>query len=165
MRAHGFATFAVAALALTLGCTQVPRPGLTDVINVDAALPAGTPVKPLDWRVISSSIDRGSQTMATLFGNDTAVDSARSASHTEYPPGAVLSLVTWKQKEDPHWFGARIPKEFQTMEVVRVTPGKDGKPAASYERFDGSTSHPAASPVDADARKAYILGMRASVIP
>ena len=26
-----------------------------------------------------------------------------------YSAGAVLALVTWTQREDPHWFGGRIP--------------------------------------------------------
>jgi hypothetical protein len=62
-------------LLFTGGCSQ-RTPTEHDLFNVDAALPAGLPVRPLDWRVITSSIDREHHTMTTLFGNDAAVASA-----------------------------------------------------------------------------------------
>jgi hypothetical protein len=29
-------------------------------------------------------------------------------------------LVTWREREDPHWFGARIPGEMVSVEFVVV---------------------------------------------
>lgn len=54
-----------------------------------------------------------------------------ASSRTE--SGAVLALVTWGQRDDPHWFGARIPDQPQAFEFVRVSA--DG--AKSYSRYDG----------------------------
>ena len=61
---------------------------------------------------------------AVLYGNDAAIGSIRAHRGTTHGPayatGAVLALVTWAQREDPHWFGARIPSEPQSVEFVQV---------------------------------------------
>jgi hypothetical protein len=90
----------------------------SDLYNVQAALPAGLPYPVLEWKAITTSVDRGDETMATLFGNDAAVSAARAG--VAYPAGAVLGLVTWREREDPHWFGARIPGEVVSVEFVAV---------------------------------------------
>jgi hypothetical protein len=75
-----------------------------------------TPVP--EGRVITSWIDPKSSTMSTLYGNDQAVDYARTNADQKYPDGALLTLVTWKQMADDHWFGARIatlPGVVQTL--------------------------------------------------
>jgi hypothetical protein len=64
-------------------------------------------------------------TMATLYGNETAIRSlnlrgAEAITAPSYASGAVLALVTWAQQEDPHWFGAPIPSELQSIEFVQV---------------------------------------------
>ncbi|WP_263381928.1 cytochrome P460 family protein [Granulicella arctica] len=154
-------SFGVLLLSCAVGCTH--KPASSELFNETAVIPSGAPIQPLQWRVISSSIDAPHQTMSTLFGNDAAIDSARTAGHTAYPAGAVLAMVTWNQREDEHWFGGRIPKEFQSMEIVRVTAGADGKAVATYEELQG----PSLQRVSAagDARMDYILGQRASVMP
>ena len=158
------AGFSLLILALTSGCSR--KPASTDLLNQDAAIPSGAPIQPLNWRVVTSSIDPVHQTMSTLFGNDAAIDSARTPAHTAYPAGSVLALVTWSQREDEHWFGGRIPQHFQSMEIVRITQGTDGKPAATYERLEGTSLQKASdTPADAEAKKNNILAQRASVMP
>jgi hypothetical protein len=153
-----------AALLLLAGCSQ-RTPTQRDLFNVDAALPAGLPVQPLEWRVIASSIDREHQTMATLFGNDVAVNTARSGAGTvTYPAGSTLALVTWAQKDDRHWFGARIPRKFLSMELVTVAAGTDGKTAAKYERF-GADGRVAGGSDQDEAREEAILAEQASFMP
>ena len=155
---------AVAALVLSVGCSH-RTPTERDLFNVDAAVPAGLPVAPLQWQVITSSIDREHHTMATLFGNDAAVTSARStADAVTYPAGSQLALVTWVQRDDEHWFGGRIPQRFVAMEMVAVAAGADGKPAATYERF-GADGQPASGSERDTARKEAILAERASFMP
>ena len=149
-----------ALLLFATGCSR--KPPLSEVLNVDAAVPSDAPVQPLNWRIITTSVDAVHETTSTLFGNDIAIQSVRSSQHTEYPVGAVLALVTWTQKEDSHWFGAKIPKQFQLMEIVKVTQGADGKSSPSYQRFgvlgDGAMG-------GNETREAYILGERAAVMP
>ena len=62
---------------------------------------------PLTGKIITSFVNTRDGTMSTLYGNDIAVKSARAGQ--VYPVGAVVSLVTWSQRDDPHWFGGRIP--------------------------------------------------------
>jgi hypothetical protein len=146
------------------GCSH-RAPTERDLFNVDGALPGRLPVRPLEWRVITSSIDREHHTMSTLFGNDAAVTGARSATGTvTYPVGSQLALVTWAQKDDGHWFGARIPQRFVSMELITVAAGIGGKASARYERFgpDGRLAN--TSGQDA-VREETILAERASFMP
>jgi hypothetical protein len=155
---------AVAVLVLSVGCSH-RTPTERDLFNVDAALPAGLPVAPLEWQVITSSIDREHHTMATLFGNGAAVTSARSATGAvTYPAGSQLALVTWVQRDDEHWFGGRIPQRFVSMELVTVAAGSGGKTPVKYERFGAEGRLTSGSDQDA-AREDVILAERASFMP
>ena len=164
MRARVFVSGFAGLLLFTSGCSQ-RTPTEHDLFNVDAALPAGLPVQPLEWRVITSSIDREHHTMATLFGNDAAVANARSATNSViYPAGSTLALVTWTQREDGHWFGARIPQRFVSMELVTVAAGADRRNAAKHEQF-GPDGRLASGSEQDTARKETILAERASFMP
>jgi hypothetical protein len=94
-----------------------------DLYNVQAGVGSGLPYPVMDWKAITAVVDRGNETTSTLFGNDAAVAAARAGE--TYPAGAVLGLVTWKQREDPHWFGARIPGRPVSVEFVVVGTGVD----------------------------------------
>jgi hypothetical protein len=95
------------------------------------------------WALITSWTDRSQATMSTLYGNAAAVQYARSHAEHEYPADAKLALVTWTQQDDPHWFGARIPREQKSVEVIDV---------ATDDHSPGS-------------RAASLLSRRAAVIP
>jgi hypothetical protein len=125
-----------------------------------ALLPDSSAGRPLRGRVITSFVDPRAGTMATLYGNDTAVLHARSGQ--AYPAGAVVWLVTWSQREDPHWFGGRIPKGLESVEAVRF--GTGGSP--EYSRFEGAVLTKKTVAADVAAlRVQYIVGKKASVIP
>ncbi len=110
-----------------------------EVNNLAASLPATLPYQPLGWNAITMYVDPKTHSTATLFGNEAAVAAVRArraaspSDHKDlvYPAGAVLALVTWAQREDPHWFGGRIPAEPRSVEFVDVG-------AASYRRFAGT---------------------------
>src|ERR1700722_7419675 len=70
-------------------------------------LPDSISAHPLTGKVITTVVNTRAGTMSTLYGNEAAVKYARSGK--PYAAGAVLTLVTWSQREDPHWFGGRIP--------------------------------------------------------
>jgi len=108
------------------------------------------PYPVLDWRAITTAVDRGAGTTSTLFGNDAAVTAARAGQ--AYPAGAVLGLVTWRQKDDSHWFGGRIPDAPESVEFVVYGS------APTYRRFAGS---PLAEQADSGgpARIAAIKGI------
>jgi hypothetical protein len=139
------------------------NPRVATRLNQDAALVGDLPSNPLQGRAITSWINKQDSTMSTLFGNDAAVQYARSHSDMKYPVGAVLLAVTWNQQEDPRWFGGKIPHKPKAVEFVTVT----GPGATSYQRYEGSPLKKVASVEGADPtdRAAYLLAQRAAVMP
>ena len=149
----------------TMPIHDAPAP--TDLFNREAALPDDLPYQPLQWRVITSQVDKQRNVMSTLYGNDPAVDHARTAPQTPYPAGAVLALVTWNQQEDRHWFGGRIPGKVLSIEFVTVNPAPSGPSSFAYQSYEGS---PVQKAPDKDAtltqsRIDAITGMKAAVMP
>jgi Cytochrome P460 len=77
------------------------------VNNSAAALPMSLPYQPLSWSTITMYVDPRTHTMATLYGNDTAMQGVQADGAAPvggpkgpaYPVGAVLALVTWLQRE------------------------------------------------------------------
>jgi heme-binding protein/cytochrome P460 len=121
---------------------------------------------PLAGKVISSFIDRKEGTMSTLYGNDIAVNSARSG-QPAYPAGSVLSLVTWSQRDDGHWFGARIPAAVRSVEQITFTAASGGVSHPSYEKFEGMPLQKKADtdPGTIQQRITYLTTRKASVMP
>ena len=152
----------LAALGSSNSSARVPSS-----INEGAALTGSLPWNPLQWSVITSSVEKESSTMSTLYGNDIAVRYARDNPQHDYPTGAVLALVTWTQKEDPHWFGARIPRQVKSVEFVTVTAGPNNQPLYSYENYQGWPLRKSSSPADRGAqnRAEYLLSQRSAVMP
>jgi hypothetical protein len=140
------------------------------VNNSAAALPATLPYQPLNWNAITMYVDPKTRTMAKLYGNPAAIEAAqlRGTSHPgpdgpKYPTGAVLALVTWAQRDDPHWFGARIPDMPESVEFVQVAAAGQ---TISYQRFaDKETveDHPVASV--AARRTNFMLGLTPARMP
>jgi len=156
------AIIALAPLTFS-GCNSTkPEPAST---NQQAALTGQLPYNPLAWKVITSSVNYRNSTMSTLYGNDTAVAYARSHADHTYPAGSVIALVTWSQREDPHWFGAKIPSTPLSVEFVTIPPSL-GLPAA-YERYQGSPITRMTT-IDTEIiaqRTQYLLSQRAAVMP
>jgi hypothetical protein len=156
------------ATVLAVGSWSCGGPGaMTSSINERAALTGSLPRHPLQWNVITSTIDKQAATMSTLYGNDAAVRYARRNSQQNYPAGCELSFVTWTQQEDIHWFGAKIPGQVKSVEFVSVTADPNHQPSYSYENSEGSplqrtTALDGRSP---GSRAAYLLSLRAAVMP
>jgi hypothetical protein len=161
--------FFILGLVLSLsliGCA-VDEPKISAEFNQSASLAGQLPANPLQWKVITSSIDRAGSTMSTLYGNDLAVGYARTSSQHDYPVGAELSMVTWTQTEDARWFGAMIPAEVKSVEFVAVESAPDGTRSYSYQEFTGvplkmAFTQQSLTPSD---RTAYLLSQRAAVMP
>jgi hypothetical protein len=154
----------------TLGCSG-DGPKVSAEINQNASL-AGEfvgvlPANPLQWRVITSEINKAASTMSTLYGNDLAVGYARTHAQHDYPAGAALSLVTWTQQEDPRWFGAKIPAQVKFVEFVFVAAAPDGRPSYSYQEYEGTPLKKlsAEEGLIPNERAASLLAERAAVMP
>jgi Cytochrome P460 len=155
----------VFALAM-FGCS-IDEPKITATTNQIASLVGELPANPLQWKIITAALNREDSTMSTLYGNDAAVQYARTHSQHNYPSGAVLSLVTWTQQDDPRYFGAKTPAQVKSVEFVTVAAGPDGSTSYAYERYEGtplmmSTTEQSLTP---SARAAYLLAQRAAVMP
>jgi hypothetical protein len=161
--------FATLVVLLGLCGCQGVNPRVTTRLNQQAALAGDLPLNPVQGKVITSWIDKSDPqhpTMSTLYGNDVAVQFARTNAGHDYPAGTVLSLVTWNQQEDERWFGGNIPASPKSVEIVTVTASA-AKTAFSYQRYEGAPLRKAASetgPTPGD-RSNYLLSQRAAVMP
>ncbi len=126
------------------------------VNNKAAALPTSLPHQPLAWRAMTMYVDPQNFTTATLYGNDVA-------KAPPYRAGAVLALVTWNQRDDPHWFGGRIPDAPVSVEFVRIAGA--GEPN-EYRRFAGQGLHEERPEAGvAELRSSVILSLTPARLP
>ena len=154
----------IVALGL-LGCASNKR-SVSAKRNRGAALVGELPANPLQWKVITSEASAADSTMATLFGNDLAIECVRSNSQHDYPNGAALALVTWTQQEDERWYGGKIPGPAKSVEFVFVSAAADGRAAYSYQKFAGTPLKQISAQEQAgNERLAYLLSQRAAVMP
>ena len=126
----------------------------------------GLPIDPFQWKAIAAGLDERDSTMSTLYGNDAAVRAARTDSG--YGPGAALAMATWRRREDPYWFGARIPGALVSVELVTVGETEDHRPTYGYEEYRGAPLRKVAERepgAERPARLDAILGRRALVMP
>lgn len=142
-----------------------PQADTLGLYDQAVSLPDTVASHPLTGKVITSFVNRREGTMSTLYGNDIAVKSARAG--LVYPAGAIVALVTWSQREDPHWFGGRIPKALRSIELVNYLPRPTVKEfPATYERYEGAVPvKKATAPAEMQVRIKYINGLKASVMP
>jgi Haem-binding domain/Cytochrome P460 len=126
----------------TLPITSARVRGVEVVNNAAAALPESLPYQPLSWSAITMYVDRNARTVAVLYGNAGAMEAVHprgsnpeAAGGPAYPAGSVLALVTWEQRDDPHWFGARIPDAPRSVEFVQIA-GQESDD--HYQRYAGA---------------------------
>jgi len=133
-------------------------------INQNASLPASFNFKKLGLKVITSSVNKKQGTMSTLFGNEVALKSASSENQIKPAPNEMLALVTWKQQPDNHWFGAEIPNDISTLEILSTMNSKDHL-SVVYEKFAGKFLERSADTTNEVLREKYMLSQRASIMP
>lgn len=147
----------------TLPITTAPITRQEVVNHRAATLPASLPYQPLEWNAITMYVDPKAHTTATLYGNEKAIKVTHANNPTElmaYAPGAVLALVTWAQRDDPHWFGARIPDAPLSVEFVEVGT------TTTYKKFAGATVGEESTPAPlAQERTKFILSLTPAQLP
>ncbi len=152
----------------TLPITTAHVPGDEIVNNEAAALPANLPYQPLAWSAITMYVDPNAHTMSTLYGDGAAMQTvnARGTPSTATPvylPGSVLALVTWVQRDDPHWFGARIPAVPESVEFVQVAAANK---TSDYRRFTRRNLTPEQLTAAEEAKRvSFILGLPPARLP
>jgi hypothetical protein len=156
-----------AALSLSVfGCSD-QNPRVATKLNEGASLVGELPSNPLQGKVITSWIDKQNSTMSTMFGNDVAVQYARTSPQHDYPAGSVLSVVTWNQQEDARWFGGNIPATPKSVEFVVVGAAPDHHPSYSYQEYEGAPLRKVSGQdgTTPSERASYLLSQRAAVMP
>jgi hypothetical protein len=109
---------------------------------IPASLPVSLQSTQNGMHVISSSIDKSDSSMSVLFEN-----AGESLSFT---------LITWDQKPDEHWFGARIPGSLRSVETIGGT---------NYKRYAGKTLQPDPDMSHKSERMKNFLGLEPSIWP
>lgn len=166
LKRAGFYLSVASALLSVSGCSE-QNPRVKTTVNQTAALDGDLPLNPLRWKVITSATNARDSTMETLFGNDLAVEYARTNSSHEYPPGSELALVTWNQQEDGRWFGGKIPATPKSVEFVTVKANAEHQPAYAYQRFEGAPLKKTSEQTGTmpNERASFLLTQHAAVMP
>jgi hypothetical protein len=134
-----------------------------DNINAKASLPYSVKLGTAGLKAITSFIDRKAGTMSTLYGNEPALRKATSLNQSMVRD-ALFTLVTWKQQPDEHWFGAGIPGDLQSVEILKTAPGGDSV-VINYQRYQGKTLVLDTDTLHQSERMKFILSQRPSVMP
>jgi hypothetical protein len=135
----------IIALLLFSACNN-NQPDKAALYNESALLPDTLLQNISDWKVISTVYNRNHKTMSALYSRDSA-----------------LCLVTWRQQDDQHWFGGRIPGNTESVEWVQFhTPNR--KP--SYALYKGNPlQKDVADTATVRERVDYIVSRKALVMP
>lgn len=151
---------------LLLGCVNTET-NVDDLINITASRIDTISFNPLKWKVITSAISNADNTQSILYGNDLAVGFARSNASKLYPTGSKLCLVTWSQQNDKHWYGAKIPYEIVSIELITFDSNSKNSPLKIYEKYAGKPLQKLNEPDSTykAQRINYIISQNASVIP
>jgi hypothetical protein len=132
-------------------------------INTRASIPDSAPFSPAGLKVITSFINRKLGTTSTLYGNSMALQSA-IRSNKNLAGGESFTLVTWKQQPDGHWFGADIPGDLQSVEVLKME-STGSSVVTAYQRYEGKILVPNSDTTYNNKRIKFILDQRPSVMP
>jgi hypothetical protein len=142
---------------LLLSCTDPSNQ--VNLVNDKAALPAAFNFDRLGLKVMASSINKKHNTMSTLYANVLALQSAVKGLKDPLP-GEAFALITWRRQADDHWFGANIPGELQSIELVNTT-----KAITSYKKYEGRSLTLNSDTLDQSKRIKYILSLHPSIMP
>ncbi|WP_439581612.1 hypothetical protein [Dyadobacter bucti] len=115
-------------------------------------------------KVIKSIINNKKGTIAMLYGNDVAVQSA-SDSMSKPNIGANYTLVTWKQKPMPQWYGTKMNGEIYSVEHLKVVQRNATQFAFDYDFQTGKGYQPGDGRPEEQQRIKFITSQRAAVFP
>ncbi|WP_343686244.1 hypothetical protein [Chryseobacterium gleum] len=132
-------------------------------VNEKASLPEKFDFNAMNLKVVTSSINHKNQTMMTLYGNNQAREELKGKPEKGESKERILALITWSQKEDPYWYGAKIPDRLLSVEVIKSRYPLSDNFDIQYEKYEG----PALKKVSASGseRIPAILTMKPSIMP
>jgi len=113
-------------------------------------------MNPLDWTPVTAYSDPQKHTISVLL-----VDSKEIGTVTLVAYASAKALVTWTERDDPHWFGARIADEVVSVEIVRPS----GSNETEYRMFGGNGVGRIDANATKTARAAFIASFPPAQIP
>jgi hypothetical protein len=147
-------------LILLMACKEKRQ----ELLNIKASVQLNDELKenPLLMHPLTSSVNPKDSMMSTLYGNDIAFDYAKKNLGSNYPNGAVLYEVKWKQKPDELWFGANVPGEKKSVEKITFKEEN----SSEYEFFEGKILKKIKrDSATENSRKEIIVSQRMAVSP
>ncbi len=100
----------------SLPFSEAHVPGQEVLNNTAASFPKNITFNPLSWPPITLYLDPQRKAISALFARDATMKTNANSSQT--------ALVTWTDRDDPHWFGARIPDKVVSVETVQNSQGR-----------------------------------------
>jgi hypothetical protein len=153
-------TLLIVAL-IVCGCTDHKKTPEAGELNAKASLPTDFNFTKMGLKVIASTVNTKSGTMATLYGNDSAKATAL-AGNGKCRRTAFFALVTWKQQADKRWIGGNIPGDLLSVEMLKDNSDKQSTGVYSRFKDTGLTADPDTS--GQSARTKYILSLKPSIM-
>lgn len=147
-------------LILSMACKEKCQ----ELLNIKASVQLNDALKetPLLMHPLTSSVNPKDSIMSTLYGNDIAFDYAQKNLGSNYPNGAVLYEVNWKQKSDELWFGANVPNDIKSVEKITFKEEN----YSEYQIFDGKILNKIKQDsLIENSRKDFIISQRMAVSP
>lgn len=148
-------------IGIHTSCSSTPS--ADQLINEKASLPASFQFDKLGLKVIATLVNKNEHTMSTLYGNSLALEAAKTGEHM-IGDGEVFALITWNQQADENWYGANIPAELQSVELLHIS-ATNGRGVFKYQSFKGKTLQPNKDTLQQDERIVYILSQKPAVLP
>jgi hypothetical protein len=114
-------------------------------------------------KVIKSIINNKKGTIAMLYGNDPALQSA-SDSLPKPKIGAQYTLVTWKQKPMPQWYGTNINGGIYSIETLKIVK-RNNKELTFVYGFRTTKGRKPDWQSEKNQRISFITSQRAAIFP
>ena len=118
----------------------------------------------VDLKVISSIINRKKGTIAVIYGNDQAFNTA-SNTMREHSDGEKFEMVTWRLKPMPKWYGTDMNGEMLSVETVEVSKKADGQLLFNYHYKPTDNSSQRIQKPDNRKQMEFIVSQPAAVFP
>jgi hypothetical protein len=148
---------------VVLICSCNDNTNIPDNINTRASFPDSGKFSTAGLKLITSFVNKKAGTMSTLYGNALALQKSKDL-NAALVGGETFTLVTCKQQHDEHWFGAKIPGDLQSVEVLKANPG-GSQMILNYQRYEGKELILNPDTSYSSERIKFMLAQRAAVMP
>ncbi|MCK5870095.1 cytochrome P460 [Methylococcaceae bacterium CS1] len=104
-----------------------------------------------NWRVIGSSMRNDNNTQRVILGNSIAIKAGRAnTAKTQWPDGAILAKLVWKNTTLETWKAATVPGDFVHAEImVRDTTKYATTGGWGFARWKGLDLNPHSQDINA----------------